>query len=68
MSFCTTSRCPKSIGAKTTLKKVHLSHIAGLNKLSIAISIGKFIVANEAKGPVQDSFIQKIKELMIRRD
>jgi len=39
-----------------------------LNKLGIAISIGKFIVANESKGPVQDSFIQKIKELMIRRD
>jgi hypothetical protein len=43
-------------------------HNAGLNKLGIAISIGKFIVANESKGPVQDSFIQKIKELMIRRD
>jgi len=45
-----------------------LVHNAGLNKLGIAISIGKFIVANESKGPVQDSFIQKIKELMIRRD
>jgi hypothetical protein len=39
----------------------------GLNKLNTAISIGKYIVSNEAKGPVQDSFVQKIKELMVRQ-
>jgi hypothetical protein len=38
----------------------------GLVKLRIAIKIGKFIVENEPKGPVRDSFIQKLTELAAR--
>lgn len=39
----------------------------GLNKLGIAISIGKYIVMNETNGPVKDFFVEKLKELMIRQ-
>lgn len=38
-----------------------------LTKLSNAIAIGKFIVANEPKGPLQATFTDKIKELMTRQ-